>query len=101
MIDRNFFVVLVILCQPNEGVVYFTGSNGEVVTQSIDVSNWSSNPNDSHNIGQIRWGKRKEVEKLRSVLWQKNNVALQTEMRRGVSVLKMNDAPCEMRTSYQ
>jgi hypothetical protein len=77
------------------------GSNGEVAMQSIDVSNWFSNPNDAHDVRQIRWGRRKDVEKLRSVLWKKNNMTFQTEMRHGVSVLKSNGAACEIGTSYQ
>jgi len=68
------------LGQPNEGVVYFASSNRKVVAQSIDISNWFPNPNDTNNVRQIQRGKRKDVEKLRLVLGKENDVALQTEM---------------------
>jgi hypothetical protein len=56
MIDRDIFVVLVILREPKKGVVYFPGSDREVIAQSVDVSNWLSNPNDTHDVKQIRGG---------------------------------------------
>jgi hypothetical protein len=80
MIDCNSFVIFVVLGQPNEGIVYFTGSNRKVVAQLVDILGGFSHPNDANNVGQIRRGKRKDIEQLCCILGKKNDVTLQTEM---------------------
>jgi hypothetical protein len=91
IIHRDVFIILVVLNESFEGVIYLLGSYGEMIAQYVDVANGASDPDDSDDVRERRQWMWQYIQQLRRILGKENDMTFQTKMGTGVAILQVDD----------